>query len=172
MSVRKIAFSGVIGAVYAVLTIVLAPISFGAVQLRVAEALCILPLFFPASVWGLFAGCLIANLLSSFGIFDVVFGSLATLAAAMITRAIGRHGSDGIWRKIIACLPPVITNGVIVGAVIAWMTARETFWAAFILNGVTVAAGELIVMLCAGLPLAVFLPRTGLFRFMSEKYGE
>ena len=170
MSIKRIAFSGVIGAIYAVLTMVLAPISFGPMQLRVAEVLCILPFFFPASTWGLFAGCLIANLLSSYGLFDVVFGSLATLLACLITAQIGRADRKSVGAKLLACLPPVLMNGLIVGAVIAWMTARDTFWTAMILNGATVALGELIIMYAAGFPLMLVLPKTGIFRFLQEKY--
>ena len=171
MTIRKIAFSGVIGAIYAVLTMVLAPISFGPLQLRVAEVLCILPFFFPTSTWGLFAGCLIANLLSTYGLFDVVFGSLATLLACLITAQIGRADRQSVGSKLLACLPPVIMNGLIIGAVIAWMTARDTFWSAMILNGATVALGEFIVMYVIGFPLMLILPKTGIFTFLKEKYG-
>ena len=88
----KLATAAVVGACYAVLTMILAPISYGAVQFRVSEALCILPFFMPCTAWGLFGGSdHIANLLTG-NIFDIVFGSLATLAAALITAEIGRRG--------------------------------------------------------------------------------
>ena len=102
----KLATAAVVGACYAVLTMILAPISYGAVQFRVSEALCILPFFMPCTAWGLFGGCIIANLLTG-NIFDIVFGSLATLAAALITAEIGRRGHD-LGRKILACLMPVL----------------------------------------------------------------
>ena len=79
ITTRKLAAAAVTGAAYAALTMLLAPISYGAIQCRVSEVLCILPFFIPCTAWGLFAGCAIANLLSAAGIFDVVFGSLATL---------------------------------------------------------------------------------------------
>lgn len=71
-----------IAALYVALTLIFAPISFGPVQLRIAEALCILPLFTPAAVPGLFIGCFIANLLGGGIVLDIVFGSLATLIGA------------------------------------------------------------------------------------------
>ena len=75
-----------IAAIYAALTLALAPISYGAVQVRVSEALTVLPFFMPHSaVPGLFLGCLLANFLGGAGIWDVIFGSAATLVAAMIT---------------------------------------------------------------------------------------
>ena len=79
ITTRKLAAAAVTGAAYAALTMLLAPISYGAIQCRVSEVLCILPFFIPCTAWGLFVGCAIANLLSAAGIFDVVFGSLATL---------------------------------------------------------------------------------------------
>ena len=84
-SIRKITLSAVIAALYAALTLLLAPISFGPVQCRVAECLCILPLFTPYAIPGLFLGCLISNIIGSMGMFDIVFGSLTTLVAAILT---------------------------------------------------------------------------------------
>ena len=72
-----------IAALYVVLTLVFAPISFGPVQVRIAEALCILPMFTPAAIPGLFIGCLIANMIGGGIIIDVIFGSLATLIGAV-----------------------------------------------------------------------------------------
>ena len=87
---HTLAAAAIVGAAYAVLTMALAPISYGAIQLRVSEVLCILPYFMPCTAWGLFIGCAVANLLTG-NLFDIVFGSLATLAAALLTAAIGRR---------------------------------------------------------------------------------
>ena len=142
----KLATAAVVGACYAVLTMILAPISYGAVQFRVSEALCILPFFMPCTAWGLFGGCIIANLLTG-NIFDIVFGSLATLAAALITAEIGRRGHD-LGRKILACLMPVLFNAVIIGIEIAVMfpdpSSSAPIWLACITNGISVGIGELI----------------------------
>ena len=126
-----IAVAAVTGAAYAVLTIALAPISYAAVQLRVSEALCILPYFFPSTAWGLFVGCIFANLITG-NIFDIIFGSLATLGAGLITAYLGRRARraladpnvttistrDYTPGQLLACFMPVIFNAVIVGAVI------------------------------------------------------
>ena len=120
MSIRKIAFAAVVAAVYAALTMALAPLSYGPVQFRISEVLCILPFFFPFTTWGLFVGCVIANLLSAYGALDIIFGSLATLAAAVCTMAVGHMDRQKTVSKVLACLPPVIFNGVIVGALIAY----------------------------------------------------
>ncbi len=96
-----------IAALYVVLTLVFAPISFGPVQLRIAEALCILPMFTPAAIPGLFIGCLIANLLGGGIVLDVVFGSLATLIGAVL----GYMLRSNRW---LVPLPAVIANALIV----------------------------------------------------------
>lgn len=108
---RFLARAGIIAALYAATTIFLAPISYGAVQCRVSEALTLLPMLTPAAVPGLFLGCLIANLLGSGVWYDVIFGSLTTLAAALLTR----HLKD---RPFLASLPPVLLNGLVVGGVV------------------------------------------------------
>ena len=84
---QKLITAAIIGALYAVLTMVLAPISYGPLQFRVSEVLCVLPYFMPYTAWGLLFGCVIANLVSAAGILDVVFGSLATLIACLCVAA-------------------------------------------------------------------------------------
>ena len=160
ITTRKLAAAAVTGAAYAALTMLLAPISYGAIQCRVSEVLCILPFFIPCTAWGLFAGCAIANLLSAAGIFDVVFGSLATLLAALGTAACGRR-SRRLGSCALGCLFPVVTNGVIVGAVLAATVAAEgeTFTAAWLLYGGEVALGEAAVLYAVGLPLARVLQK-------------
>ena len=110
---RNIVTAAVIGALYAVLTMVLAPISYGPVQCRISEVLCILPFFMPSTTWGLFFGCAIANIASSAGLPDIIFGSLATLIACLCISWCGKHN-----KKALACLMPVIWNGLIVGAML------------------------------------------------------
>ena len=96
-----------IAGIYVVLTFAFAPISYGPLQIRIAEALTVLPYVGPEAVGGLFIGCLLANILGGLGIWDIVLGSLATLVAALLTRKMPK-----IW---LAPLPPVVANGLIVG---------------------------------------------------------
>lgn len=174
ISTRKIAFAGVIGALYAALTVGLNFIGYGPVQLRVAEALCILPFFFPVSVWGVFIGCIVANLMSPYPL-DIIVGPAATLLAALCTMRLGRRGSGSLAVKAMACLPPVIINALFIGALIAYyMTGRgetDAFLAAFLINGAQVGFGQLIVLYLIGLPLMVFLPRTNAFAKLSKNYN-
>ena len=111
MKMKKTTFitqGAVIAAIYVVLVFVFDYWSFGPIQFRVAEALTILPVFTPAAVPGLFIGCLIANITGGAVIWDIVFGSLATLIGAVFTYKL--RGSS----KWLAPLPPIVANSVIV----------------------------------------------------------
>ena len=148
---QKLCRAAVIGALYAVVTLLLAPISYGNLQCRVSEALCILPWFFPETAWGLFAGCFLANLLGGNGPLDMVFGSLATLIAGLATARLKPRG--------LALLPPVIVNAVMVGAMLAYVISPDSFWSAFPLFALEVGAGEAVAMFVLGLPLSYLLER-------------
>lgn len=157
--------AAVVGAAYAVLTVALAPISYGAIQFRASEALCIMPYFIPGTAWGLAAGCCIANLLTG-NIFDIIFGSLATLAAGLCTAALGRRPHTRA-RAALGCLMPVVFNALVVGAVITTAYNGMGIFAhpgIFALNAAQVALGEAAVMLFIGYPLARFLPEKAFFR--------
>ena len=156
---RKLVYPAVVGGAYAALTMVLAPISYGAIQCRLSEALCILPFFLPETAWGLFLGCALANTISAAGLLDVVFGSLATLLAGLCTARLGRGwrrggGSPGWGVRLGACMMPVLWNGVIIGAILsASFMPREACWSGMALMGGEVALGEAAAMLALGLPL-------------------
>lgn len=140
MLTAKIARGAVIAALYAVVTIILKPISFGYLQVRVAEALTLLPILYPEAVPGLFVGCLISNFYGGLGPIDIILGSLTTLAAAWLTY---------VWRRSwVAYLPPILLNGVIVGAYLAYLLHVH-----ILLAMVSVAAGEAIAVLALGIPL-------------------
>ncbi|MCR5664770.1 MAG: QueT transporter family protein [Oscillospiraceae bacterium] len=166
ITTRRLTLAAIVAAAYAALTVALAPISYGAVQFRVSEALCILPFFFPCTVWGLTVGCVLANLLTG-NVFDVVFGSLATLLAALCTAAIGRRGSS-LRHGVLACLMPVVFNAVIVGAVLTWayriQMIPDDVWLSYAANAASVGFGELVVLFVLGLPLLRELPKHATFR--------
>ena len=152
------------------LTMALAPISYGAIQLRVSEVLCILPYFMPCTAWGLFIGCAAANLLTG-NIFDIIFGSLATLAAALLTAAIGKR-KHTLANSALACLMPVVFNALVVGAVItAAYEGMNLFqhFGVFAMNAAYVGLGEAIVLYVLGLPLMRYLPGKKFFKEFMEK---
>jgi len=86
LTTKELSVAGLIAALYTVLSIAFLPISFGVYQIRVAEALTVLPFLTPAAIPGLFIGCLLANILGGMGWLDIVFGPLITLVAAILTR--------------------------------------------------------------------------------------
>lgn len=167
---RSVAAAAAVGALYAVLTVALAPISYGPVQLRLSEALCVLPYFMPVTAFGLFVGCALANLVTG-NILDIVFGSLATLLAGLITARAGRM-KPGPASRLLACTAPVAVNAVVVGAVICY--AYNGFdpirhFGVFALNAGQIALGEAAVMYLVGLPLLHYLPGRRFFREYIEK---
>ena len=105
-----IARAAIIAALYAALTVLIMPASYGVMQFRVSEALTVLPVFTPAAIPGLFIGCIAANIVSPVGLVDIVIGSAATLIAAVSTYCLRRKN------RLLALLPPVIANAVMVGA--------------------------------------------------------
>ena len=146
---RYLLQAALIGGVYAALTMVLAPISYGPMQVRISEALTILPFFTPAAVPGLFIGCIVANSISLYGIPDLVFGSIATLIAALCSRFLRKRA----W---LVPLPPVLLNGVIIGGMLYFVYGVQP---SLIVDMLWVAAGELVACYMIGLPLLKLLDR-------------
>lgn len=117
MKNQKVMFltrAAMIAAVYVVLSVVFAPFGTKAVQVRIAEALTILPVFSSAAVPGLFVGCLIGNMLAGSILPDVIFGSLATLIGALGTRALRRT------HPVLGTFPPILSNMIIVPLVLRY----------------------------------------------------
>ena len=151
MSVRDLARAAIIAAIYALLTIALAPISSGLIQCRVSEAMSVLPYFTFSAVPGLFIGCLLANLLTGAPIYDVVFGSLATLLAAYLTYSLRKR-----LPKYLAPLPSVVINALVVGALLTYVyEVGVGYWVA----AGYVAIGQAIACFVIGLPLMALLER-------------
>ena len=145
---RALARGAIIAALYTALTVLLAPLSYGEVQIRFSEAFTLLPILMPEAVPALLVGCLLSNILGGCSIFDIVFGSLATLLAAVCTRRL----RDKFW---LAALMPVLFNGVIVGAVVHFCYSTAI---ALPLCMLSVAAGEAVACLIVG-PLLISVLR-------------
>ncbi len=107
LTVREISSAGLIAAVYTVLALAFLPISFGVYQVRVAEALTVLPFLTRAAIPGLYVGALLANIFGGMGWVDIVVGPLITLAAAFLTRSV-RHIPAGKGSLVMAALPPLM----------------------------------------------------------------
>ena len=143
----------VIAALYVVLTMVFAPLSFGHLQVRVSEMLTILPLFTAAAIPGLVIGCLLANLLGGAVILDVVFGTLATLIGAVLSYALRKN-------RWLVPLPPVVSNAVIVPFVLRYGYGVEL---PLLAMACYVALGEVISCYGLGELLATVMLQRKLF---------
>lgn len=149
--------TALIGAFYAALTYAIAPLSFGAQQLRVAEALTVLPVITPAAVPGLAIGCFIANLSGPYGIVDIVCGTLATLLAALCTRATRNVRFKKL--PLLSLLFPVIFNSVIIGLELTFFLPEGASLTGFLICAGGVAIGEAVSCYAFGLPLFAVLDR-------------
>jgi uncharacterized membrane protein len=150
-NLKALAFSGLLAAVYAVLTIALGFIGYGPIQFRVAEALTIIPYFTPFGIYGLTIGCFIANVFSPYGILDWIAGTAATLLGALLTNLCAKKN---LW--YLAPLPPVLTNMLIIGWLIAFESGVFTF-GTFISAATTVGLGQFVVCYGLGLPFLLLL---------------
>lgn len=145
---RKITQGAIIAAAYAALCLAAAPISYGPVQFRIAEALCILPYFTPVAIPGLFVGCVIANIIGGFGIYDIIFGSLATLLAAYFSYRLKSH-------KWLVPLPAVVFNALIVGMMLSLIYAQDTLLYCIVYVGL----GQAGACYLLGMPLMLVLEK-------------
>ena len=166
-NVRFLTQAAMIAALYAVLTYAAAAVNlaYGAVQFRFSEALTVLPVFTPAAIPGLAVGCFLANLGSPLGLVDWILGTGATLLGAVGTWMARKIQNKGV--RVLAPLPPVIANVVLVGFELSCLSSAGTFalgnftWAAFGASALSVGIGELVICYALGLPLLLALRKTG-----------
>ena len=154
-----------IAAIYTILSLVLAPFSFGNIQVRVAEALTLLPLIYAPAIVGLTIGCFITNLVgvvmgaNLLGMMDVVIGTSATLIAALIT-----YKFKDVQIKnfaVISILSPIVINALIIGAELAYVLLPSL--SGFAIFALDVAFGQAVSILIIGLPLLAWFKKTRLF---------
>ena len=154
-----VAQGAIIAALYVVLTYFIAAIGLanGAIQFRISEALCILPIFTPAAIPGVTIGCLISNIITGCSIFDIIFGTLATLIGAFGTYFLRKT-------KFISTLPPVLSNMIIIPLLLKFAYGLDDAWWWLV---ITVGAGEILSICGLGMLLkaALWKFRNQIFRF-------
>lgn len=155
-----VAQSAVIAALYVVLTLIANTLGLAnySIQVRISEALTILPLFTPAAIPGLFVGCLLSNILTGCILWDIVFGPIATLLGA-----VGTYLLRNRKRKWVATLPPILSNTIIVPFVLAYAYRFEGTIPYFM---VTVGLGE--ILSCGVLGMILY---ASLFRYRKQIFG-
>lgn len=151
MKLRTLALGSMVAALYAALTVLLAPLSYGPVQFRFSEGLTLLPYFLPEAIPGLAVGCLIANLFGGYGAIDVVVGSGATLLAGVLT-----HRMPALW---MAALPPVLVNMLLIGGMLHVLVG-----APLVATCLYVGLGEAGACFLVGFPLMRSLERRGVLK--------
>ncbi len=172
ISVRNLSRCSVMAALYAAVSIALLPISFGAVQMRAAEALTILPVFTPYGVISVTLGCLITNAYgvaagaNILGAADILFGTAATYTAAVMTRSLRSIRIKGL--PVLATLPPVAVNAVVIGAELTFAETNSIFHPLLWINMAQVAAGQFLSCTVLGLILFFALKKTGLSERLFE----
>lgn len=168
MSIKKLVRCALVAALYTVLCLAFQPLAFGAVQIRFAEALVLLPVFGPEYIVAVSLGCFLSNLLGS-TIIDVVFGTLATVLACLVTYAVRNRRVKGL--ALPAAVPPILFNAVIVGCFVITLffsdgapTLPIALW-----NGFTVGLGEVISCGILGVGLVKLIEQNpGLRRLFLE----
>ncbi len=136
-------------------------LAYGPIQLRVSEVLTVLPVFTPAAIPGLTVGCFISNI-GSFNALDLIFGTAATLIAAILTYYLRNIKFKNL--PLLAFLPPVLVNAIVIGFEIAWFFLPEgySFWG-FIISGLQVGIGQLIVCYAFGIPFYLVTKKYKIF---------
>lgn len=170
--IRFLTVTGLVAGLYTALTLVLAPLSFGPIQCRMAEALTILAAYTPAAIPGLTVGCVISNVVglsmgaNVAGALDILLGSIATGAAAWLSYRLRGLRVKGIpfWSAI----PPVITNALIVGTELAAVLVPDLTVYGWLGWVGSVAAGQVIACVGGGLLLAGMLQKTGFDRRLEQ----
>ena len=161
---RRLTEAGLIAAMYAALTVAVAPLAYGNFQFRISEVLTILPVFTPSAIPGLTVGCFVANLFGLMsgtnpaGAWDLILGPLASLLAAVATYWLRNVRVKGI--PVCAAIPAVVSNAVIVGAELANAYFDFT-WAVYGICALEVAVGEVVTATVGGLLLYGVLVKSG-----------
>ncbi|MDD7267012.1 MAG: QueT transporter family protein [Lachnospiraceae bacterium] len=150
---KRIVLTGVIAAIYAVLTYVIAPFAYGPIQFRFSEVMVLLAFVSPIYIPGLVLGCVLGNLMSPFGAIDIVVGSAATAIACLLMARI-----KNIW---VASLMPAIINGLIIGLEIMMLSDEPiNFW----LTAGEIFLSELIIVTVIGVPILLMLMKNQVFK--------
>lgn len=168
-NIKNITKISMIAGIYAAITFATFFISFGAVQYRVSESLTVLPLFSALAIPGLTLGCVVANLIGVFmgvnpvGFIDAIFGSVATLIAGILTYQVGKS-SNKFVRYLLAPLPPVMINALVIGFEISYFFVGSISLEIFLFNTISVFIGQAVICYGIGIPLMIALEKNDIYK--------
>lgn len=158
-----------VGAIYCAVSLALAPISFGNIQVRLAECLTMLPLVFTPGIYGVILGCFLTNLIGVFlgvnilGMVDVFVGTFATALAAYLTYKLRNIRIKNV--PVLAIMMPVIINGIIIGSELGLVLFPNNVLVGALICGLEVAIGELIAVVLGYFLVKELAKKTNLFKF-------
>lgn len=170
-SINYLVEAGLIAAIYAAATYATAAmgLAYSGVQFRISEALTVLAAFTPAAIPGLTIGCFLGNLTSPYGMIDVICGTAATFVAACFSRMLRKITIKGI--PVLAAIPPIIANAIIVGLEVAWFLPEGFSWMGFGASALSVGLGEAAVCLILGIPLMAVLKKPSVEKVLFKNYN-
>lgn len=162
LTTKQLALSGIMAGLYAAVTILTSSFAYGNIQFRLADSLCVLTALEPSLTIGLTLGCLLANLFSTVSALDIFVGTAATLIGCLLTARLKKA-----W---LMPLPTLLSNTLLVGAMLAFCFTPEAFWQGLMLFGAEVALGQAAVLYGIGVPMYVFARKTALMeKLLAEK---
>ncbi len=155
MATKRLTRAGIIAALYTALTYAFAPLAFGGLQVRPAEALCLLPLFFPEAIPALTIGCILSNLTSPYLFYDVIFGSGATLVASVCTYFIGRAIKKERLRIAVGGIFPVLVNAIVLPFILTLLSigGSAPFYLTYLYFALSVALCQTVWVYGLGVPV-------------------
>ncbi len=148
---KMLARAGVFAGLYVVLSLLVMPLSFGFVQVRLSEGLCLLPLIFPEAVPALFIGCVISNVVGGCMVLDIIFGSLITLVAAVLSWLVGKLFKQTFLKITVGGLFPVILNAFLLPVV--WYFCYGGLEYIYIVQAAIILAGQAFSVYAVGTPI-------------------
>ncbi|MBE7083462.1 MAG: QueT transporter family protein [Clostridiales bacterium] len=151
ITTKKLARAGVIAGLYTVISMLVFPLAGGAVQIRISEALTILPLFFIEAIPALFVGCLVSNLILGLAIYDILLGSLVTLVSAILTYFIGKVIKRHILKVLFGGIFPIVLNAFFLPLI--WLLCYGTIEYVYHLQVIILFIGQTISVYLFGFPL-------------------
>ena len=163
LSTHRLARAGVIAGLYTAISLIVSPITSGAIQVRIAEALCMLPLFYFESIPALFVGCLLSNLITGCAPFDVIFGSIITLTCAFFTYIVGKTIKNTALKIIVGGIFPITLNAFLLPLIWIWCYGALEYM--YILQVAILLLGQSVSIYAIGTPLYFAV------RKMKDKYG-
>lgn len=151
ITTKKLARAGVIAGLYAIVSMLAFPISGGAIQIRISEALTILPLFFIEAIPALFVGCLISNIVLGLAVYDIILGSLVTLISAVLTFFIGKLIKKHILRVLYGGIFPITLNAFLLPLI--WILCYGGIEYIYLLQVAILLVGQTLSVYLFGIPL-------------------